>query len=154
MRTTKLLLTVGVLVATGAQAQAPTWSDEQAAVWTVVERSWDSQVAEDGKWPADYTHEMFVEWEAGLKAPRDRETYIAWQRLTDAASDTVWRETTPLAITVVDDTAVVMYSATLVFEDSAGEQDSAVISLVEVLIRDGQSWEYLASSNFLPSYGN
>ncbi len=153
-KTTKLLLIAGTLVAACAQAQAPTWSDEQAAVWTIVEQSWDAQIAENGKWPGDFTHEKFVEWEANLLAPRDRETYIAWQRLLDEAIDTVWHEITPLAITVVGDTAVVMYSALLLTENSDGESNAAVISLVEVLIRDDRSWEYLASSNFSPSYGN
>ncbi len=153
-KTTKLLHIAGALVAACAQAQAPTWSDEQAAVWAVVEQSWDSQVAEDGKWPGDYTHEKFVEWTDNLPAPRGKETSIARQRGVDEAFDTAWHEITPLAITVVGDTAVVMYSALLLTENSDGESNAAVISLVEVLIRDDRSWEYLASSNFSPSYGN
>lgn len=151
---TRLLLIAGTLVASGAQAQAPTWSNEQAAVWAIVEQSWDAQAAENGKWPGDFTHELFVEWAANRFAPRDRETYIAWQRLVDGATDTIWHEITPLTITVVGDTAVVMYSARLLTENSAGESNTTVISLVEVLIRDGTSWEFLASSNFSPTYGS
>ena len=153
-KTTKLLLIAGALVAACAQAQAPTWSEEQAAVWTVVEQSWEAQAAENGKWPGDFTHEKFVQWADNLPAPRGKETYIAWQRGGDEVSDTVWHEITPLAITVVGDTAVVMYSALLLVENSDGERDAAVINVVETLIRDGSSWEYLASSNFSPSYGD
>ena len=61
-KTTKLLLIAGALVAACAQAQAPTWSEEQAAVWTVVDQSWEAQAAENGKWPGDFTHEKFVQW--------------------------------------------------------------------------------------------
>jgi len=153
-KTTKLLLIAGALVAACAQAQAPTWSDEQAAVWTVVEQSWDDQVAENGKWPGDFTHEKYVLWADNLPAPRGKVTYIASQRATDEASDTVWHEITPLAITIVGDTAVVMYSALLGIENTDGERNNVVLSLVEVLIRDGESWEYLATSNFSPGYGN
>ena len=153
-RTTKLLLIAGALVAGCAQAQAPTWSDEQAAVWSVVEQSWESQVAEDGKWPGDFTHEKFVEWAENLPAPRGKETSIARQRGVDEAIDIAWHESTPLAITVVGDTAVVMYSTLFLVINSDGESNSVVISVVEVLIRDGTSWEYLASSNFSPSYGD
>ena len=153
-KTTKLLLIAGALVAACAQAQAPTWSDEQAAVWTVVEQSWDDQVAENGKWPGDFTHEKFVLWAENLPAPRGKETYTASQRAADEASDTVWHENTPLAITVVGDTAVVMYSTLLGIENSDGEVNNFVLSFVEVLIRDGGSWEYLASGNFSPSYGD
>ena len=153
-KTTKLLLIAGALVVACAQAQAPTWSDEQAAVWAVVEQSWDSQVAEDGKWPGDYTHEKFVGWGENLPAPRGKETSIARRRGVDESTDTAWHEITPLAITVVGDTAVVMYAAIFLVVNSDGESNPAVISVVEVLIRDGRSWEFLASSNFSPSYGD
>ena len=153
-KTTKLLLIAGALVAACAQAQAPTWSEEQAAVWTVVEQSWEAQAAENGKWPGDFTHEKFVQWADNQPAPRGKETYIAWVRGGDEVSDTVWHEITPLAITVVGDTAVVMYSALLLVENNDGERDTAVFNVVETLIRDGRSWEYLATSNFSPSYGD
>jgi len=149
-----MLLIAGALVAGCAQAQAPTWSDEQAAVWMVVEQSWDSQAAEDGKWPGDYAHEKYVEWAQNLPAPRDKETSIARQRGVDEAIDIAWHENTPLAITVVDDTAVVMYSAMFLAVNSDGESNSVVISVVEFLIRDGRSWKYLATSNFSPDYGD
>ncbi len=153
-KTTKLLLIASALVAACVQAQAPTWSDEQAAVWTIVEQSWDSQVAEDGKWPSDYTHERYVAWAENLPAPRVKETTIARQRTVDEAFDTVWHEITPLAITVVGDTAVVMYSTIFAADNSDGERNTVVISVAEVLIRDGGTWEVLASTTFSPDYGD
>ena len=144
----------GTLVAACAQAQAPTWSDEQAAVWTIVEQSWDDQVAENGRWPGDFTHEKYVEWADNLPAPIGKERSIARQRLVDESSDTVWHEITPLVITVVGDTAVVMYSAILIIENSDGDHDPVVSSLHEVLVRDGGSWQYLAETNFTPDFGN
>ena len=153
-KTTNFILIAGALVAACAEAQAPTWSDEQTAVWTVVEQSWDAQVAENGRWPGDFTHEKFVEWADNLPAPRGKEKSIARQRLADEASNTVWHEITPLVITVVGDTAVVMYSALLIIENSDGDRNPVVLSVDEVLVRDGGSWEYLATSNFSPSFGN
>ena len=151
---TKLLLVAGFFVATGAQAQDRAWSDVQSSVWTVVEQSWDAQAAENGKWPGDFVHDDVIQWSDNFPAPRGKDAYIAWQRSVDESSDSVWHEISPLAITVVGDTAVVAYSAFLGFENSDGSSGTVVRSIVEVLIRDGRSWKYLATSDFSPSYGN
>ena len=153
-KTTKLLLIASALVAACAQAQAPTWSDEQAAVWTIVEQSWDAQAAENGKWPGDFVRDDLIQWSDNIPAPRGKDAYIAWQRSVDESSNSVWHEISPLAISVAGDTAVVAYSAFLGFENSDGTSGTAVRSIVEVLVRDGRSWKYLATSDFSPSYGN
>jgi ketosteroid isomerase-like protein len=155
MRTiTKLMFIAGVLAVTSAQAQTPNWSNEQAAVWTVVEQSWDAQAAENGKWPGDFVRDDLIQWSDNIPAPRGKDAYIAWQRSVDESSNSVWHEISPLAISVAGDTAVVAYSAFLGFENSDGTSGTAVRSIVEVLVSDGRSWKYLATSDFSPSYGN
>ncbi len=153
-KTIKLLLLVGSLVAIGAQAQDRAWSAEQSSVWTVVEQSWDAQAAENGKWPGDFVRDDLIQWSDNIPAPRGKDAYIAWQRSVDESSNSVWHEISPLAITVAGDTAVVAYSAFLGFENTDGTSGTAVRSIVEVLVRDGRSWKYLATSDFSPSYGN
>ena len=50
------------LFAVSAFAQQPSWNDAQSEVWALVEQSWVDDVAENGKWPADYVHDKYVSW--------------------------------------------------------------------------------------------
>ena len=155
MRTiTRLIFIVGVLAVTSAQAQMPNWSNEQAAVWTVVEQSWAAQAAENGKWPGDFSHEKFITWEDSRAEPQELADYIVRQRENDKAGDLTSHGVTPLTITIVGDTAVVAYSAELEFVNNVGETGSSVRNFLEVLIRDGGGWQYLASTDFTPNHEN
>ena len=54
----KIVIRLGVIAAcffaVSANAQQPSWNDAQTEVWALVEQSWVDDVAENGKWPADY----------------------------------------------------------------------------------------------------
>lgn len=152
MRTiAKFICLVGALAITSAQAQMPELSVDQAAVWTVVEDSWAAQAAEDGKWPAAFSHEKFISWEDARAAPEDLEPYAARQRENDKAGDLTSHDLSPMTIKIAGDTAVVAYSAKLEFASSDGETGSATRNILEVLVRDGGSWRYLASVDFTPN---
>lgn len=142
---------VGALVVTSAQAQTSEWSAEQAAIWTVVEDSWAAQAAENGKWPAAFSHEKFISWEDSRAAPEVLEVYAARQRENDKAGDLTSHDVSPMTIKIMGDTAVVAYSAKLEFASSDGETGSASRNILEVLVRDGGSWRYLASVDFTPN---
>ena len=43
-----------VAIASTANAQMPTWSEDQTSAWAYVVQSWEDDVANNGKWPADY----------------------------------------------------------------------------------------------------
>ena len=150
----KLILITGTFITSSAFAQAPAWSDDQEAVWAVVAQSWEDDASENGNWPGEYASENFVAWAENIPAPRSIETYTAWERSTEEASETFWHEITPLAIAVEGETAVVMYLALIGEEDSAGERSVNSISIVEVLNRDGRNWKYLATANFTADFGN
>ena len=142
----KGLLISGILFATSAHGQAPTWSDAQAEVWSVIERSWADEVAENEKWPGEYVHAKYVAW-GDFPAPRDKETYTKWIRMNEETVDTFWYEIMPLAITVQDETAVVMYSSLSGEEDKNGERTLVPYHLVETLIRENGNWKFLSSTS-------
>ena len=148
----KLSLVVCVLAVSSAQGQDRNWSDEENAVWMVVKESWAAQAAEDGKWPAYFTHDSFIQWADNVAAPRDRQAYIAWQRESDVAVDTKSHEITPYALTIEGDTAVVTYLAEMELEYTDGEVDSVTRNIFEVLIRNEGKWQYLASTDFTPNH--
>ena len=134
----------------GAFAQQPSWSDAQTEVWKLVEQSWVDDIAENGKWPADYIHDNYVTWGDSSAAPRYKEATIAWNRFGDKSNQTLMHEVSPEAIAVVGDTAVVHYNVALVTENHKGERKSSVGRITEVLIREGGSWKFLAGADYEP----
>lgn len=138
------------LLAVSAFAQQPSWNDAQSEVWALVEQSWVDDVAENGKWPADYVHDKYVSWGDGTAAPRYKDSAIAWSRFGDESSQTLMYEVSPEAIAVEGDTAVVHYNVTTVSEDKDGKRTPNVGRITEVLVRSGRSWKWLAGVNYEP----
>lgn len=145
---TATLLAVAVLFAGPAYGQAPTWSEEQAEVWAVIEQSWEDDVAENGNWPADYAHGAFLSWGGAQLAPRDLETYARWERMNEEVVETFWYEITPLGIVVEGDTAVAMYAALVGEQGENNEREMSTSRIVETLVRDGRRWKFVASASF------
>ena len=114
--------------------------------------SWVSQVNEDGTWPNAFTHDKLVQWADNEAAPRDKESYNKWTRESEEAGDFTSHDLTPLAISVEGDTAVVGYTAVIGFKGTDGEAGSSTRNIFEVLIRDGDSWQYLGSIDFTPNH--
>lgn len=143
-----------VLFASTAHAQAPSWSNAQSEVWTYVQQSWVDDAAENGKWPGEYAHEKFMAWGDSYAAPRDKEAAATWERMDAETTDIFWHEITPLGIVIEGDTAVVMYLAQVGEESDKGGRSLVPYSVVEVLRRDGENWQFLATTSFRPNYGN
>lgn len=142
------------LVWSGTYAQLPEWDDEQSEVWEFVQQSWVDDVAENGRWPAEYIHEKVIDWGDTQAAPRGAEQILEWTRFEDDGSQTLYYEITPAAIVVEDDTAVVHYHLLTVSEDHAGDRETSVLSLVEVLVRQRGDWRYISLTGFTPKFGD
>lgn len=138
------------LFAVSVNAQEPSWNDAQTEVWSLVEQSWVDDVAENGKWPADYIHDNYVSWGDADAAPRYKDSAIAWNRFGDESNDTLMYEVSPEAIAIVDGTAVVHYNVTTVTENSKGERNASVGRITEVLVRVGRSWKWIAGVDYEP----
>jgi len=143
---TTMALLVGLFWAVSAQAQMPTWNAEQSEVWAFVEQSWVDDAAENGRWPADYTHANAVGWPSNMPAPEGRDDWIERSRFTDEQETVLRYSVTPLAIAVVNDTAVVHYLVVLNIENAQGEHEQVVVRQVETLVRDNGAWLYLSAS--------
>lgn len=150
MRMKTALTVFTCLFAISANAQAPSWNNTQKEVWALVEQSWVDDVAENGKWPADYVHENYSAWADDTAAPRGRDSSISWSRFADENGNTLKYELSPEAIAVAGDTAVVHYHVTLVTENHEGKRDNSVGRITEILIRDGRTWKWLGGVSYEP----
>ncbi len=146
----RLAAVMACLYAVSANAQQPSWNEAQSEVWALVEQSWVDDVAENGKWPSNYVHDKYISWGDGDAAPRYKDAAIAWSRFGDESNDTLMYEVSLAAIAVEGDTAVVHYNVTTVTEDSSGKRTRNVDRITEVLVRDGQSWKWLAGVDYEP----
>ncbi len=150
-RIIKLSLAVGILMATTAQAQSPSWSDAQVEAWAVIEKSWIDDSQDPGKWLIEYTHEKYIGWDDNSAAPRDHSDSIAWQLLDTRRSARFWYLITPLSIAVEGDTAVITYYVDQIARGEGGGGRS-ILGTVEVLIRDGGAWKFLSTVQFTPKF--
>ena len=77
MKNNRAVSAIAVFAAAlAAHAQEPTWNDAQSSVWAIVEQSWVDDAAENGKWPAEYTHEKYMAWGDSSAAPLNRDSTI------------------------------------------------------------------------------
>ncbi len=138
---------------TTALAQAPSWNKEQTEVWSVVAKSWDDEVAQNGKWPKDYVDEKVIGWGDDWPAPRYAASLESWTRFADKQGKTLKFELSPLAITVSGDTAVAHYGVVMVTQQGAEKPERDVSGNVETLVRSGGKWRFLSLSSFGMSAG-
>ncbi len=140
--------TVATFVFCVTAATAGAWSDDQKAVWNVIERSWKDEVAKNSKWPANYVHDDAVSWGASWPMPRGKESMVKWSRFGDSAGSTLEYELMPAKVVVSGDTAVAHYAVVSVGENYEKKRERTTEGLIEVLVRDGTSWKFLSLTSF------
>lgn len=145
-----LVVGISLLGTVSVYAQQPSWNEAQSEVWALVEQSWADDVAENGKWPIDYIHDKYAGWGDGEAAPRYKDSVIAWTRFGDESNTVLMYEVSPEAIVVEGDTAVIHYNLTTVSEDTKGKRNQRVGRATEVLVRNGQTWKWLAIAGYDP----
>ena len=149
MRTILLVLVTFVaLCAVSSAQQGDSWNEEQTEVWNIVSQSWEDDVARNGEWPAAYIHEDVVAWDADWPLPRKGDSVARWARFSDQSNTTLMYELFPVAIVVVGDTAVVLYSVVQVSENYEKKRERSSDGLVETLVRDGDTWKFLSLTGF------
>ena len=131
-----------------AFAQAPTWSTEQMGAWSVIEKSWADEAAQNGKWPAAYADDNMVAWEADWPMPRNKASLTKWSRFNDSQRKTMQYEIAPIAIAVSGSTAVVNYHAVQFTQRDKDKPERDVLGITETLVKSGNTWKFLSTSGF------
>lgn len=131
-----------------ANAQMPSWSTEQQSAWKVVSDSWVDDVAQNGKWPANYADPQFIGWSPDVPSPRGLEASIRWSRFSEKQSKVIHYEITPQAIAMSGSTAVVSYTLLIVSQRGTDKPEHNQEAITETLVRSGGSWKYLSSVSF------
>ena len=130
------------------QAQTPSWTAEQMAVWKVVSDSYVDEVAKNGKWPKAYVHDNVVSWSAESPIPKGKASMEKWARFNDSQGKTLQYEIHPVAIAVTADTAVVHYTGMFVSQRGTDKPETEVNGTIETLVRSGGQWKFLSLTGF------
>ena len=139
-----------VLAVVLANPAVANWSEEQTAVWSVVEQSWVDDAEETGEWPTAYVAEGYSSWGDTEAIPSNLAQAVASVRFGDESSTTVFYQVKPVTISINGDTAVVNYYSTVVSENSEGERNRRVSAITETLVRRDDTWLFLGSSGWTP----
>ncbi|MBK6411920.1 nuclear transport factor 2 family protein [Sphingopyxis sp.] len=131
-----------------ASAQMPTWSAEQSDAWKVVQQSWVDDVAQNGKWPANYADPQMVVWSSEFAAPRGKDSAVRWTKFQNTQGKVIQYELSPLSISLSGDTAVVTYALTIVSQRGTDKPDWGKEGIVETLVRTTSGWKFLSSTSF------
>jgi hypothetical protein len=131
-----------------ASAQMPTWSAEQAEAWKVVQQSWVDDVAQNGKWPANYADPQMVVWSSEFAAPRGKDSAVRWTKFQATQGKVIQYELSPQSISLSGDTAVVTYALTIVNQRGTDKPEWGKEAIVETLVRGDGGWKFLSSTSF------
>jgi len=137
-----VVLAVVFLLPLSARGQE--WDPEQQEVWSFIVESWEADTAEDIGWIDQMVHPNFRGWDTSYPMPRDRDTARKWSRYGDESSNTLLYSVFPVSIVVQGNTAVVLYYGSIVTEDLKGDRETAQFREVDVLVREGGEWKFLA----------
>lgn len=140
-------IVLAIVVANPAVAD---WSEEQTAVWSVVEQSWVDDAEETGEWPTAYVAEGYSSWGETDALPSNLAQADASVRFGDESSTTRFYQVKPVTISINGDTAVVNYYSTVVSENSEGKREREVSAITETLVRRDGAWLFLGSSGWSP----
>jgi len=136
-----------VIVVAGAAMAQDTGADlvnDQADVWSTVERQWNAQEKGDRKWIDSLLTEDFSGWGKQSPAPRGKASTKMWNRFAEQVSDMIAHELYPLSIVVNGDVAVAHYLYTSAAKDQDGDIETNNGRYTDILLRTDDGWMFLA----------
>jgi hypothetical protein len=142
----KVLLAVCVtcvLALLASPAQAQKWSPEELEVWKVITTLWELEKAGDQSW-MDTLHESYRSWPYESAMPMSKEDTVRWVESERGQFKILVQHLAPIAIVVVDDTAVVHYYHSSVAEYDDAERETIDGRATDVLVRTGDGWRILS----------
>lgn len=126
----------------GAHAQDT--SDDQVAVWSVVERQWAAEQSGNPEWIEELLAPDFVGWPNESPAPRNRASTRLWQEFRSKQWKGLKYELYPLSIVVHEDMAIAHYLYSNAGENADGTTVTSNGRFTDVLVRVGDEWKFIS----------
>lgn len=132
-----LLLFSGTALAQGS-------ANDQANVWSTVERMWTAEERGDDGWVEQMLSADFMGWPASSPAPRSKASTRMWTRFNSEQDKGLAHELYPLSIVVHGDVAVAHYLYTMAVQTKDKQTVMSNGRYTDVLVRDGTTWKFLS----------
>jgi len=143
IRRFRLIILVTCLVLSGSVV-AQEVANDQADVWSVIERQWDAIKKGDKKWTDRFLADDFSGWPKNSPAPRSKTSTQMWDRFNNTQGNVVAHELYPLAIIVNGDVAVAHYLFTSAYKNKDGEVEVNNGRFSDILVRVEDGWKFLS----------
>jgi ketosteroid isomerase-like protein len=130
--------------ATVAAAPAQDTTDDYVAVWSVIEAQWEAAQRGDRRWVEQLLSADFSGWRNDAPAPRDKASTRMWNDFEAKQDKGLAHELYPLSTVIHGDMAVAHYLYTNAVEDKEGETEVSNGRYTDVLVRDGDTWKFIA----------
>lgn len=127
-----------------AQDAADIQADDQAAVWSAVERIWQAAESGDSGWVETMLSADFMGWPNTSPAPRSKGSVRMWNRLEQEQAKGISHELFPLSIIVHGDMAVVHYLYTSAVQPKGKGTEISNGRYTDVLVRDDGTWKFIS----------
>jgi len=134
------LLGICLLIVGNANAQ----TSDDSAVWSVIERAWQSERRGDLKWIDELLSADFAGWGKDSPAPRDKGSTRLWNSFYAKQSDMLEHELYPLSIIVHGDMAVAHYLYSSANKAKGENVKTEHGRYTDVLVRTDGKWKFIA----------
>ena len=139
-----LMFVFSLLLNCPISATAEDWSEDQKAVWSVIETSTEAFKDEDWDTFSKFLSDDFYGWRVGAPMPNNKSSQLSWLSFYYQERKVLKYELFPVKIVIHGDTAVAHYFYESVEEIKDGEREQDNGHYMDILVRDGKSWKYFA----------
>jgi ketosteroid isomerase-like protein len=119
-------------------------TDDYVEIWSVIAAQWEALQRGDRRWVEQLLSADFSGWGYNAPAPRDKASTRLWNEFNAKQSKGLAHEFYPLTTVIHGDMAVAHYLYTNAVENRDGETEVTNGRYTDVLVRDGDSWKFIA----------
>ena len=119
-------------------------ANDQADVWSTIERQWEAEQQGHIEWVDDMLVENFAGWAKNAPAPRNKASTRMWSEFQDHQGKTLEHELYPLSIIVYENVAIAHYLYTSAFQKKNGEVEVNNGRFTDILVRTEDGWKFLS----------
>ena len=119
-------------------------ANDQADVWSTVERQWEADQQGEEDWVDEMLVDGFAGWEKNAPAPRNKSSTRMWDEFQNSQGKVVQHELYPLSIVVHENVAIAHYLYTAAYEDKDGEIEMNNGRYTDILVRTEGGWKFLS----------
>ncbi|MBN2413532.1 nuclear transport factor 2 family protein [candidate division KSB1 bacterium] len=119
------------------------WSEQQKTVWEAVKANWQAIEERNLEKFLNDLHPDFMSWNYIRDLPQNKDSQRKWNRFYFENEKMLVYEITPVAIQIIENTAVAHYYFYQIIEDAEGKKQTRKGRWTDILIKKDDKWIYI-----------